>query len=61
MFVPSVVGDVSVDNEASVMTSSISRICWLSFRRCSRDRVYVYIFIGGECACVVLRNSQKIY
>ena len=31
----SVVGDVSVDSEAPVVTSSISRICRLSTRRCS--------------------------
>ena len=45
MFVLSVADDVSVDNETSVMTSSILRICWLSFRRCSRGRVYVRIFV----------------
>ena len=31
----SVVGDVPVDSEAPVVTSSISRICWPSPRRCS--------------------------
>ena len=33
--VHSVVGDVPVDREAPVVTSSISRICWLSLWRCS--------------------------
>jgi len=33
--VHSVVGDVPVDSEAPVVTSLISRICWLSLRRCS--------------------------
>jgi hypothetical protein len=34
-FVLSVVGDVPVDSEASVVTSSILRICRYSLRRCS--------------------------
>jgi hypothetical protein len=35
LYVHSVVGDVSVDSEASMMTLSISRIYWPSLRRCS--------------------------
>jgi hypothetical protein len=34
-FVLSVVGDVPVDSEAPVVTSSISRICRHNLRRCS--------------------------
>jgi hypothetical protein len=34
-FVLPVVDGVSVDSETPVVTSSISRICWYSLRRCS--------------------------
>ena len=34
-FVLPVVGDVHVDSKAPMLTSSISKICWLNLRRCS--------------------------
>ena len=50
----SVIDDVSVDREASVVTSSISRICQPSLQDAHRGRVCVLAFIyGGECACAV--------
>jgi len=39
----SVVGDVSVDSEAPVVTSSISRICWPSLSE---------LLKGVGCACI---------
>jgi hypothetical protein len=44
-FVLSVVGDVPVDNETYVVTSSILRICQHSLRDASRGRVCVRVFI----------------
>ena len=44
--VHSVVGDVSVDREASVVTSSISRICGSVFEDAHKGRVCVHVFIG---------------
>jgi len=49
-----VVGDVPVDNEVSVVTSPISRICWLSLsevligvglRACIRRGEWAYAFV----------------
>jgi len=48
--VHSVVGDVPVNSEAPVVTSSISRICRLSLRRCSACVVSV---------CVILCNLKN--
>ena len=50
----SVVGDVHVDSKATVVTSSILRIYWLSLGRCyNMSRVCVRVFIEGEYACIV--------
>ena len=42
-FVHLVVGDVLVDSEAPMVTSSISRICRLSLIH--RSKIYVHVFI----------------
>ena len=50
----SVVGNVHVDSKATVVTSSILRIYWLSLGRCyNMSRVCVRVFIEGEYACIV--------
>jgi hypothetical protein len=48
----SVVSNVSIDNKAHVMTSSISRSAGIVFGGAHEGRVSVRVFIGGECACV---------
>jgi hypothetical protein len=46
----SVVGDVPVDSEASVVTSSILKIYRHSLRICSLGKVCVYSGFNGVCA-----------
>jgi len=69
-FVLFVVGNVFIDNETSMVTSSIScfcpcgdfvnlvsMICRSSLRRYHRGSVYVLSFVRrGKCACIVLCN-----
>jgi hypothetical protein len=43
-----VLGDVPVDSEAPVVTSSILRMCCHSFQICSGGRVCVRVFVGME-------------
>ena len=48
------VSDVPVDDEAPVVTSGIFRSAGAqSFRGAHRGRVYVRVFIGCECVCVL--------
>ena len=47
----SVVGDILVDSETSVVTSSISRCAGIIFGGAHRSRVCVRVFIEGECVC----------
>jgi hypothetical protein len=60
-----VVSDVPVDDEASVVTSRISRFAGAqSFGGAHRGRVCVRVFIGSVCVrvvsvCVVLCESKK--
>ena len=50
----SVVGNVHIDSKATVVTSSILRIYWLSFGRCyNMSRVCIRVFIEGEYAYIV--------
>ena len=66
-FMFSVVGDVSIDSEAPMMTSLISYRGLASpvFEGAHRGRYCVRAFIGGECACIVITcvrlcNLKKI-
>ena len=52
------VSDVPVDDEAPVVTSRIFRSAGAqSFGGAHRGRVYVRVFIGCECACVLWASS----
>ena len=52
------VSDVPVDDEALVVTSGIFRFAGAqSFGGAYRGRVCVRVFIGCECACVLLASS----
>ena len=51
-FVLSVVGDVPVDSGAPVMTSSISKICWLSLSEVLIGVELRVCIHRDECACV---------
>ena len=64
----SVVGEVSVDSEVPVVTSSISRCAGTVFRRCSQGQGLRTFVHRDECACVqsvwlcpyVLQKKEKL-
>ena len=53
-FVLSVVGDVPVDSETPVVTSSISRICRPGDAHRGRGCVRVFIGVGVSVLCCVI-------
>jgi hypothetical protein len=58
-----VVSDIPVDNEASIVTSEISRsVGAQSFGGAHKGRVCVYVFIGvGVCACCERLSHPEIF
>ena len=61
--VHSIVGDVPVDSEAPVVTSSISRICIVGsvFKDAHRGRVCVRVFIGVSVRAYCERLRCTVY
>ena len=54
MYVLSIVGDILVDSEVSLVTSSILKICWLNLQILTGvGFIYMCVFIGDESVRVL--------
>jgi len=54
MYVLSIVGDILVDSEVSLVTSSILKICWLNLQILTGvGFIYMRVFIGDESVRVL--------